>query len=332
MSRSLLPLFCLVVVVSGSLWGSPARGLDAVLRGDRGPVVLLHGIRGGQRTFAGLVPVLREEGFEPIVVQWRPEDPQQNTEEVARQVVGPAVLTALSAHGWREDTPVYFVGHSAGGLLARFLVEGGALSIPPQPGLPSPSALMRQTRALVMLATPNQGAGTGIADWVCSALPRDPFWAMTCDLKTRSAFLASLPRHAPQGPVSPRYLAIGASLSLSPSFGEADEDGDGLAHGNDGAVLAESPYLPGAAFALWRSQTLGTHTRLACNNEVAKWITGFLKDPKGFPRWQASERGASARDLCRGAVAPPTWVAGEGGQGSPAPPEAPSRGSAFRQP
>ncbi|MCK6529358.1 hypothetical protein L6R50_18000 [Myxococcota bacterium] len=290
-----------------------------------GPAILLHGIRGTAETFTGLVPVLEAAGYDPIVVEYVPESPSQHLPALAAFLVQPTLEAELRARGWGEDAPLVFLGHSTGGLIARFLVEQPGADVDEWDdargwsgdGTPDVSPRWsRAARAVVMLATPNHGAGTGLARFACTRLPRDPFRSAACDVARGSTFLRRMSRTVPKDSRA-AYLGIGAEPPVGYSVGEADLDGDGLPHGNDGVVLAESPHLPGGSFALWRGQSLGTHTRLACNAGIADWVLGFLSAPTSFPRWQVGGAGTSPRDLCRGRGLPAAVRAARPGPPSP---------------
>ena len=82
------------------------------------------------------------------------------------------------------------------------------------------------------------------------------------------------------------------NLLIAPPF---DGDGDGEAHSHDNAVMAESPWLDGATFRIWRGQATRSHFTVACSSVVVSWMIDFMHGeavPPQAPGAQPSE------DLC----------------------------------
>jgi hypothetical protein len=112
-----------------------------------------------------------------------------------------------------------------GGLVARVLVEQGGWAA--------------RVRTLVMLGTPNHGT---IAAWIPGTVGGFGRWNATGgDMRPGSPFLRSMGTAEPAGE---RYVAVGGAPGWLP-VPRQDFDGDGVAHGYDGLVPSESPFLAG---------------------------------------------------------------------------------------
>jgi hypothetical protein len=97
----------------------------------------------------------------------------------------------------------------------------------------------RRIGTLVMLGTPNHGT---FAAWVPGTVGGFGRWNATGgDMRPGSPFLRSMASAEPAGE---RYVAIGGAPPWLP-VPRHDYDGDGVAHGYDGLVPAESPFLAG---------------------------------------------------------------------------------------
>ena len=230
----------------------------------------------------GAETVLREAGFEPVPVAWEPEK-GMGVQESADRVLFPAIRDALTARGRPAETPFHAVGHSTGGLLVRWLAEQTE----------SPGA-REQVRSVALLSTPNQGARTGVARIACQSF-RQPWRSLACDLIPGSVALRTLGTKA-AGDMP--YLTVGVetlpNLLPVPFF---DGDGDGVAHSHDNAVMAESAWLDGATFRIWRGRKNRSHFTVSCSSTVNDWLVAFLRG-EALPE-QATGRQPS-EDLCRG--------------------------------
>ncbi len=269
------------------------------------PVVLLHGFASHPEMWRGTEVLLREAGFEPIAVLWRPEAGMR-LPQVASQIVLPAVREELAARGYPPDAAWHGVGHSTGGLLLRWIAEhpyADADTVLPGgfwggdgEGDGDP-VLAASLRSLVMISTPSQGARTGVARIACDAWSDLDWRDLACDLVPAAPVLRCLGTRKP-AEVGARYLSIGVetvpNLLPAPLF---DGNGDGNAHSHDNSVMAESGWLAGAPFVIWRGLQHRSHFSVSCSSTVNGWIAGFLEDgavplqPVGL---QPSE------DLCAG--------------------------------
>ncbi len=249
-------------------------------------MVLLHGFASHPEMWRGTEVLLREAGFEPIAVHWRPESGMRLPQVVA-QIVLPAIRAELATRGYPPDVAWHGVGHSTGGLLLRWIAEhpyADADTVLPGgfwggdgEGDGDP-ALAASLRSLVMLSTPSQGALTGVARIACETWSDLGWRDLACDLVAGAPVLRFLGTRKP-AQVEARYLSIGVetvpNLLPAPLF---DGNGDGNAHSHDNSVMAESGWLAGAPFVIWRGLHQRSHFSVSCSSTVNGWILGFLVD------------------------------------------------------
>ena len=288
----MLPTLCLVVT---SAWAdSPHSATDrpepSVAVPDAPlpePVVLIHGFDSSPELWRGTRAILAVEGYAPLVLNWQPEA-GKGAAETASSVILPRVEQALREAHYPPDSPFHLVTHSLGGLLARFLLE--------QPAADT-AGWRDRVRSLVMLSTPHHGARTGLAALACRHYSKRAWRELGCDMRPRSVFLQSLGTSKPAG-LTVAYLSVGvespAPFLLVPLF---DGDGDGCPRGHDNTVMAESAYLDGAGYALWRGWDRSDHFTASCSRVVNRWIVEFLREHK-VP--VASARRVRGGDACRG--------------------------------
>lgn len=240
------------------------------------PVVELAGMDSDGHGFAALTSRLRADGvtvldFDPDragvqPLTWRPESGHEHLSRIAARVVQPAIRDALARAGLDPDrTVVDVVAHSAGGLLARFLVEhpGAAVAswsdergwygdtLRVEPGWAA------RVDDLVLVATPDHGTTIGSLEATLGP-GVNPFEAVGQDIAPASPFLARMGTREPAGEV---YTTIGGDpwVFRVLRYGR---------HGFDGAVPAESPFLTGAAVDTFDH----THGRLLPAAEVVRLI------------------------------------------------------------
>lgn len=199
------------------------------------PVVLIPGWHGDPGSFDQMIPALLAAGIPvldfdpgrpgPQALSYAPTADGQHIPDIATGVVGRAVEAALARAGYGPDAAIDIVGYSMGGLVARYLVEQAGWA--------------RRVGTLVMLGTPNRGT---IAAWVPATVGGFGRWNATGgDMRPGSPFLRSMDSAEPPGE---HYVAIGGAPAWLP-FPRHDYDGDGVAHGYDGLVPSESPFLVG---------------------------------------------------------------------------------------
>ncbi len=257
-----------------------AREAQAGPDPERPVVVLVHGFASAPRMWRGAEVALRAAGFDPVAVPWEPEV-GMGIGETATEVLLPAIRAGLRTVGRPPDVPFHAVGHSTGGLLLRWLVEQ------------TPEAERPAVRSLVLLSTPNHGARTGVARIACDTF-RQPWRSLGCELIPGSPGLTALGGALPVG--APPTLSVGVetlpNLLPAPLY---DGDGDGRAHSHDNAVMAESAWVQGATFRIWRGRRARSHFTVACSSTVLDWVVAFLR---GEPV-PAQRRGRQpASDLC----------------------------------
>lgn len=236
------------------------------------PVVLLHGWGGIGSGWSALVARLTAAGipvldFEADVegvqaLTYAPTDRHQHVPFVAAKIVQPQIQRALERAGYPADQPIDVVAHSMGGLIARFLIEHpgadvdswSTRAVEPWHGdgvadvAPDWAARIDD---LVMLGTPNHGTWLG---WVPSTVGHLTRWgASGGDLRPRSRFLRAMGTHEPPGE---NYTSVGGD-PRSGAWARYDYDGDGVRHGFDGVVPAESPHVVGCEFHLVRATHFG---------------------------------------------------------------------------
>ena len=248
------------------------------------PVVLVHGFDSDPRMWRATETLLRDAGYDPIAIAWTPA-PGMRVPQAATQIVLPAIRAELARRGHPLDAPWHAVGHSSGGLVLRWIAEhphADADSVLPggfwggdgvADGDP---ALAARLQSLVLLSTPSQGAGTGVARIACATWHDRAWRDLACDLISGAPVLRHLGAAKPQT-VTARYLVIGVetlpNLLPAPLF---DGDGDGVARSHDNSVMAESGWLAGAPFVIWRGRSNRSHFTVSCSSTVNGWILGFL--------------------------------------------------------
>lgn len=244
------------------------------------PVVELAGLESAGTGFAALTARLRAAGvtvldFDAVhagvqPLTWRPASGREHLPQIAARVIQPAIRAALTRAGLDPDHQVVdVVAHSAGGLLARFLVEhpgagvgswsdtrgwyGGSLRID--------ADWAARVDDLVLVATPDHGTSIGSLEATLGP-GVTPFEGVGEDIAPGSPFLSRMATHEPTGEV---YTTIGGDPWMFRFFRYGH-------HGFDGAVPSESPFLLGAATDTFAH----THGKLLPSPEVVDLITATL--------------------------------------------------------
>lgn len=222
------------------------------------PLVLIPGWHGNADTFREMIPKLTAQGF--TVLDFDPNTPGiqalgyaptaagQHIPYIAGKIVQPAIQDALARAGYPANQPVDVVAHSMGGLVARFLVEHPNADVDgwsdasgwSGDGVPDVrSDWAARVDDLVMLGTPNHGTWEA---WVPATIGGFGNWNPSGgDMKPGSKFLSLMGYAEPAGET---YRCVGGDPQYLQMF-KYDYDGDGVKHGFDGVVPAESPYVTG---------------------------------------------------------------------------------------
>ncbi|MGH9039154.1 MAG: esterase/lipase family protein, partial [Acidimicrobiia bacterium] len=223
------------------------------------PVVLIPGWHGGADAFDTMIPILEAAGvpvldFDPEhagtqALGYAPTGDGQHISYLAGHVVEKKITAALDRAGYPPDTRIDVVGFSMGGLVARFLIEHPGADVDRfsrdrawfGDGNPDVAGnWAERIDDLVMLGTPSHGTWFGFVPGTIGGFGR---WNATGgDMRPGSAFLDNMGRAEPAGE---RYVTIGGAPRYLP-FPAHDFNGDGVAHGYDGLVPAESPFLTGS--------------------------------------------------------------------------------------
>ena len=262
-----------------------APALATTLQAEAGagnyPVVLIHGWTGSGSSFSTMIPKLQAAGFKVIdfdpntagvqAMSYAPSASSQHIPYVACKIVQQKIKTALTQNGYDANTQkIDVVAHSMGGLVARFLVEHPGADVDSFDSTgwhgdgvaDCDSNWASRIDDLVMLGTPNHGTWEG---WVPSTIPAFGAWNSSGgDMKPGSTFLTKMGYAEPTGEV---YSCIGGNPTYG-GFLQYDYTGDGVKHGFDGVVPAESPYVTGCSFDLVSSNHGELLTQAAPINDV----------------------------------------------------------------
>jgi hypothetical protein len=254
--RRLLAWSLLVVTAAVAL---PARAHEGNY-----PVVLIPGWHGDGAGFNEMIPKLQAQGITVLdfdtatpgvqAMDYAPTAAGQHISYVAGKIVEEKIKAALTANGYDAATQkVDIVAHSMGGLVARFLVEKPGADVDYWSsttgwygdGVPDVDTnWAARVDDLVMLGTPNHGTWEG---WVPGTLGGFGNWNTTGgDMAPGSRFLTNMGYAEKAGEY---YTAIGGDPAYL-QWMQYDYTGDGVKHGFDGVVPAESPYVTGADFSL----------------------------------------------------------------------------------
>jgi pimeloyl-ACP methyl ester carboxylesterase len=237
------------------------------------PILLVHGWTGTGGSFDEMIPKLQAQGF-PVLdcnssqagtqaLTYAPSSGSQHISYIAGKILQPAIDSCLTANGYATTQKIDIVAHSMGGLTARFLVEKGGADVEDWSdatgwsgnGTPDVNTKWKnQVDDLVMLGTPNHGT---ILGWFPSTLPLFGAWNSSGgDMRPGSRFLTNMGYAEPAGEY---YSCVGGD----PWYLQAlsyDFNGDGVKHGFDGVVPAESPFLTGCDNNLVSSNHSGLRT------------------------------------------------------------------------
>jgi hypothetical protein len=223
------------------------------------PIVLIPGWHGSAATFDEMIPKLQAQGLTVLdfdstkagvqAMGYAPTASGQHISYIAGKVVQPKIQAALSAAGYPANQKIDIVAHSMGGLVSRFLLEKPGADVDYWSsstgwygdGVADVATDWKaRVDDLVMLGTPNHGTWEG---WVPGTIGGFGNWNATGgDMAPNSKFLTLMGYSEPAGEY---YSAIGGDPWYL-QWLQYDYNGDGIKHGFDGVVPAESPFLTGA--------------------------------------------------------------------------------------
>jgi hypothetical protein len=237
------------------------------------PILLVHGWTGTGASFDEMIPKLQAQGLTVLdcdaakagtqALTYVPTSGSQHISYIAGKIVQPMIDSCLVANGYSTTQKIDIVAHSMGGLVSRFLVEQGGADVDYWSdstgwygdGVADVSTKWQsQVDDLIMLGTPNHGT---ILAWFPSTLPVFGVWTSSGgDMRPGSKLLSSMGYAEPAGEY---YSCIGGNPSYLQLY-QSDYDGDGITHGFDGVVPAESPFLAGCVNMLTSSNHSGLRT------------------------------------------------------------------------
>lgn len=246
-----------------------APALNAPSKAHEGnyPIVLIPGWHGNAGTFNEMIPRLQAQGFtvidfDPVTagtqaMGYAPTAGGQHISYVAGKIVEEKIKTALTQNGYDPLTQkIDIIAHSMGGLVSRFLLEKPGADVDYWSsttgwygdGVPDVDTNWKsRVDDLIMLGTPNHGTWEA---WVPGTIGGFGNWNATGgDMAPNSKFLQLMGYSEPAGET---YTAVGGNPSYL-QWLQYNYDGDGISHGFDGVVPAESPYVTGANVAYFNS-------------------------------------------------------------------------------
>lgn len=250
------------------------------------PIVLIPGWHGNAATFNEMIPKLQAQGltvldFDPNTagtqaMGYAPTASGQHISYVAGKIVEEKIKAALQQNGYDPNTQkIDIVAHSMGGLVSRFLLEKPGADVDYWSSTSgwygdgvADVATNWKARVddLIMLGTPNHGTWEA---WIPGTIGGFGNWNATGgDMAPNSKFLQLMGYSEPSGEY---YTTIGGDPWYLQMF-KYDYNGDGVAHGFDGVVPAESPFLTGSNQALFNSH----HGALVTDDAPLDMVIGEL--------------------------------------------------------
>lgn len=255
------------------------------------PLVLIPGWHGNADTFREMIPKLLAQGFTVIdfdpntpgvqAMGYAPTGSGQHIPYVAGKIVEEKIQTALAQNGYSSTQKIDIIAHSMGGLVSRFLIEQPGADVDYWSsstgwygdGAPDVRTDWKsRVDDLIMLGTPNHGTWEA---WVPATIGGFGNWNPTGgDMFYNSKFLSRMGYAEPSGE---QYHCIGGDPQYL-QWMKYDFDGDGIKHGFDGVVPAESPYVTGCTM----DYANGHHGELVTTDQAIDLVIQFL----GQTSWQ----------------------------------------------
>jgi pimeloyl-ACP methyl ester carboxylesterase len=262
------------------------------------PIIMVHGWTSSGSTFDEMIPKLTAQGLTVVdcdaskagiqALSYAPTSGSQHLSYLAGKILQPKIDSCLTTSGYSTSQKIDIVSHSMGGLTSRFLIEKGGADVDYWSsttgwygdGIPDVSTKWKaQVDDLIILGTPNHGT---ILGWFPSTLPVFGAWSATGgDMRPNSKFLQLMGYAEPVG----ETYSCGGGNPWYLQLYQSDFDGDGITHGFDGVVPAESPFLTGCNNALFGSN----HSGLRTDDAPIDWVIQEL----GYTSTQTGTGGAN---------------------------------------
>lgn len=249
------------------------------------PIVLIPGWHGNADTFREMIPKLTAQGFTVIdfdsstpgiqAMGYAPTAGGQHIPYVAGKIVEEKIQAALAANGFPSTQKIDIIAHSMGGLVSRFLIEKPGADVDSWSSTTGwygdgvadvRSDWASRVDDLLMLGTPNHGTWEG---WVPANIGGFGNWNPTGgDMFTGSKFLTLMGYAEKSGET---YRCVGGDPQYL-QWMKYDYDGDGVKHGFDGVVPAESPYVTGCTM----DYVAGHHGEMVTADQAVDLVINML--------------------------------------------------------
>lgn len=279
MRARLLSIFAIALLMTAAL---PQQA--SALEGNY-PIVLIPGWHGNADTFREMIPALTAQGFTVLdfdsatpgiqAMGFAPTASGQHIPYIAGMIVEEKIQAALAANGYPSNQKVDIIAHSMGGLVARFLIEKPGADVnywSSTTGWYGDGVADVRTDwkarvdDLIMLGTPNHGTWEA---WVPANIGGFGNWNPSGgDMFYNSKFLSLMGYAEPAGET---YRCVGGDPQYL-QWMKYDFDGDGIKHGFDGVVPAESPYVTGCTM----DYVAGHHGELVTTDQAIDLVITFL--------------------------------------------------------
>ena len=275
------------------------------------PVVLIHGWIGSVSdwlinvTWWNITQKLLQHGYKVLdfdvskpgiqYLTYEPSWQEHHIPWIAAEV-SRKIRDALVLNGYPPNQTIDIIGHSMGGLIARFMAEHGGADVnfwneswePGDKGYPwygdgYPDVCITgdQIDDLFLIGTPCHGVPPGINESILSIIGYlyFPWWiGQVPDMIYHSKFLEAM---GYEGCDIVDYYSVGGDIGFILGGEPVDFDGDGIAHTSDGLCPTESPYLEGKPLLIiigkaWPKGDADHMSLIAINKEVHEYILKHL--------------------------------------------------------
>lgn len=274
------------------------------------PIVLIHGWSGSVTnwllnfTWWNITQKLLEHGYKVLdfdiskpgiqYLEYEPSWQEHHIPWIAGKV-SRKIREALVLNGYPPNQTIDIIGHSMGGLIARFMAEHGGADVdfwneswePGDRGYPwygdgdvDVYITGEQIDDIFLIGTPCHGVPPGINESIISVIGYlyFPWWVgQVPDMIYHSKFLEAM---GYKGCDIVDYYSVGGDIGFI--LGEpVDFDGDGIPHTSDGLCPTESPYLEGKPLLIitgeaWPKGDADHMSLMAINDRVHEYILEHL--------------------------------------------------------